>query len=61
MVLIREGSLLDSDRLAELAAFVEERGGCVWIERVLDSDQGCGIYIEDGSVRATKEPEPAAV
>lgn len=58
VVLIREGSFLDSERLAELEQFVESRGGCVWLEKVTDGEN-VGIVIEDGALAGTEELQPA--
>ena len=49
VILIRDGSALDSDSIALMAAMAEEHGFQVWVERVSDGD-GVGIVIEDGMV-----------
>lgn len=51
IMLIRDGSLLDSDSMAQLAAFAEANDAQVWIETVSDGD-GQGFIIEDGTVAA---------
>lgn len=55
VILVREGSLLDEEALAELVALAKERDYQLWIERV-SSDKSVGVYIEDGAVAE----EPAA-
>jgi DNA repair ATPase RecN len=59
VMLVRDGSLLDDDGMAIIAAFAEERGLQVWIERVSDKDPGA-IIIEDGEIKATAD-EPESV
>jgi DNA repair exonuclease SbcCD ATPase subunit len=51
VVLIRDGSLLDSDSLALVAEMAEQANAQVWIERVGEGDEGA-VIIEDGSVKA---------
>lgn len=50
VALVREGSLLDHDGLAELCRIAEEHEAQVWVERVTNGEQ-VGIVIEDGEVR----------
>jgi hypothetical protein len=50
IVLIRDGSLLDSDSKALVAELAENAGAQVWMEVV--GNEGGGIVIEDGAVRA---------
>jgi hypothetical protein len=50
LILIREGSLLDADALAEVARVAEAHDVQVLIERVGDLGAGVGVVIEDGSV-----------
>ena len=66
VLLIQDGSSLDTDSMALVANLAAERGGQVWIERVGDGDPGA-IIIEDGEVRADapgdqnsegQEPDP---
>lgn len=62
IIRVRDGSLLDSDARAALAAFAAERKMQVWIECVDESGQ-LGFVIEDGMVKAHNAPEhvePAA-
>lgn len=49
---LTDGSLLDSDSLALVAELAAEHDVQVWIERVSDGEDGVGIVIEDGTVRA---------
>lgn len=55
IMLIREGSLLDADSMAQLAQMAADANIQVWVERV--GDTGTGILIEDGQVAN----EPVAV
>lgn len=48
---IKDGSLLDTKSMAELAATADERDFQIWIERVASGDS-VGIEIADGSVAA---------
>ena len=49
VVLIRDGSLLDTEHLEMLEKIVTEKSGCVWIERVSDGEP-VGVVIEDGAL-----------
>lgn len=51
VIFIREGSLLDSDGLKEIAAMAKEKDYQIWIERCDESGQ-VGVYIESGEVTA---------
>lgn len=51
VLLIRDGSLLDSESLALIAEMAEQADAQVWLERVSDGEQ-TGIVIEDGEVAA---------
>jgi DNA repair exonuclease SbcCD ATPase subunit len=50
LVLIRDGSLLDTDSMRFLAEFAEQHDAQILVERVEDVDAGVGIRIEDGEV-----------
>ena len=50
VVRIENGSLLDARMMAVVERECDEHGYQAWIERVADSDDGVGIYIEDGVV-----------
>lgn len=50
VLLIRDGSLLDADAMADLGKWAEENKAQIWIERVA-GDKDVGIVIEDGAVR----------
>ena len=50
VLLIRDGSLLDKDALAQVATMAAEAGGQVWIERVSDGNE-VSVVIEDGTVQ----------
>jgi hypothetical protein len=51
VIFIREGSLLDSAGLQEIAEMAKDQDYQVWIERCDESGQ-VGVYIEDGAVTA---------
>jgi recombinational DNA repair ATPase RecF len=51
VMLVREGSLLDSDSMKLLADLAEQTGSQVWVERVGEGDPSA-IVIEDGMVKA---------
>lgn len=64
VVLIRDGSLLDQQSLAMVAAEAERRNAQLWIERVGYGDE-CSVVIEDGMVvrdtlSGVSSEEPAA-
>lgn len=59
IVLIRDGSLLDDDSMAEVVSIAEEKGFQVWIERVASKKSGGDtVFIEEGKV---SEGVPAAL
>lgn len=58
VLLIRDGSLLDSDSLALVATMAAEADAQVWIERV-GADEATSVIIEDGRVQEVK-PKPEA-
>jgi hypothetical protein len=49
VIFIREGSLLDSDGLKEIAAMAQEKDYQIFIERCDESGQ-VGFFIEDGEI-----------
>lgn len=49
IMLVRDGSLLDAESLAELARMAEKGGGQFWTERVGDGPE-VSVLIEDGEV-----------
>jgi hypothetical protein len=51
VLLIRDGSALDSDSLALIADMAAVADGQVWIEKVAESKEGIQVLIEDGAVR----------
>ncbi len=51
VLLIRDGSLLDTHSMALVAKIAEEHSFQVWVERVTDDNSGAGIMIEDGEVK----------
>ena len=60
VILIRDGSLLDSESMKVLAEMAAEHGFQVWIERV-DESGTVGFYIEAGEVASTPESRQAAL
>lgn len=50
LMLVRDGSLLDDDSLAELERILEEQNAQAIVERVGSEVEGCGVVIEDGEV-----------
>jgi len=50
VMVIYDGSLLDTDSLAILAEMADEADAQVWIERVSEGEE-CTVIIEDGSVK----------
>jgi len=50
VILIREGSLLDSRGLGMVAKAAQNKDYQVWIEKV-DETGECGIYIEEGEIK----------
>ena len=55
VVMIRDGSLLDDESLAEVATWAEANDMQVLCERVASSDEAVGIVIEDGQVVQHRE------
>ena len=51
---IRDGSLLDDDALARVAAWAEEKDMQVWME-IVQSDSPTAVWIEDGAVAGQPE------
>lgn len=60
VMLIRDGSLLDDDAMAELTAIAEQYDAQVWVERVGDDVDGFGVVIEDGEVKEVHRPAAVA-
>lgn len=54
VLLVRDGSLLDPASMAVLTKMAADADAQVWIEVV--GDQGVGVVIEDGAVKATTSP-----
>lgn len=52
IAMIRDGSLLDDDSLAEVAKIAAKYDGQVWIERVSTGEE-CSVVIEAGSIKET--------
>jgi len=50
VLLIREGSALDSNGLKLIAQLAAEAGAQVWLERVSETKEGVSVLIEDGAV-----------
>lgn len=49
VMLIRDGSLLDSDSLKLIGDYAAENDAQVFIEKVADDPEGCTVFIEDGT------------
>jgi len=52
VVLIRDGSLLDSASMQLIAEEAAKNKAQVWVERVSEDGAGCTVVIEDGMVQA---------
>jgi DNA repair exonuclease SbcCD ATPase subunit len=64
LIIVRDGSLLDSDGMRLVAEWAEANDMQVVMERVTDGDVGVGVVIEDGEVveaDAAEDSPPAAV
>lgn len=59
VMLIRDGSLLDSKGMATVREMAADGNYQVWLESVGEGD-GTGLIMEAGSVRGAPEPEPLA-
>lgn len=57
VMLIRDGSLLDTDNLRMIAEMAKEGGHQIWIERVGEGEE-CQVIIEEGEI-ASREKEAA--
>lgn len=57
VILVKEGSLLDSDGMTFLGEWAEANGFQIWIERV--ETDGSGVMIEDGLVAGAPAEDPA--
>ncbi len=55
VILVREGSLLDKNSLAELIKQVGEKDYQLWIERVETRASGNSVWIEDGQAFVTEK------
>lgn len=54
VILIRDGSLLDSDNLKVIEEMARDKDFQIWVEKVDDSGK-LGIYIEEGEVKSINE------
>jgi DNA repair exonuclease SbcCD ATPase subunit len=59
VIRIQDGSLLDDDSMAAVAAMAKEHDYQVWVERVA-TDGKVGILIEDGVIKGAAAPAGAA-
>lgn len=57
VLLVRQGSELDSRALRLLAELAAEHEGQVWIERVSEDGVGCSVVLEDGAIKEAKAAE----
>jgi uncharacterized protein YeeX (DUF496 family) len=60
LLLIRDGSLLDENSLAQVAALAAEHGGQVFLERVGEGSE-TNIILKDGEIVGQEVEEPEAV
>jgi len=51
VILIRDGSALDSDSMKAIADQAKDADAQLWLERVAESKDGVSVLIEDGSVK----------
>ncbi len=51
VLLIRDGSYLDSEGLRIVSEMAAAAGGQVWLEKVSDTGDGCTVVIDDGHVK----------
>ena len=58
VIRITDGSLLDSDNMRLIEEMAAANDYQCWVERVSDSAEGVGIYIEDGRVSADSQLVP---
>lgn len=57
VLLVRQGSELDSKALRLIAELAAEHGGQVWIEKVSEDGKGCSVVLEDGAVKTSAAAE----
>lgn len=50
VLLVRDGSLLDSNNLALIAEMAQAADAQVWLEKMTESPEGGAIFIEDGTI-----------
>lgn len=55
IILIRDGSLLDSGSLELVEEMAKDQGYHLWIEKVADGPGDIGFYIEEGSLKEKKQ------
>lgn len=55
VLLVREGSLLDSDSLEVMRELADKYDGQLWIEQVSETGEGCTVMIEDGQIKGKAE------
>jgi DNA repair exonuclease SbcCD ATPase subunit len=60
VLLVRDGSYLDSEGLRIVSEMASAAGGQVWIERVSDDGKGCTVVISDGAVVEAEAKDGAA-
>lgn len=51
ILMIRDGSLLDADSLAQVAAMAKDGDYQIWLEIVTDKPEEASVFIEDGMVK----------
>lgn len=54
VLLVREGSLLDSESVEIMRQLAEQHDGQLWIEKVSEDGAGCTVVIEDGAIKESE-------
>lgn len=60
ILMIRDGSLLDKDSRAQVAAMAKDGDYQIWLEVATDGPEGTSVYIEDGMIVGAETPETEA-
>jgi DNA repair exonuclease SbcCD ATPase subunit len=59
IIIIKNGSLLDSDAMKKIYDLAHENNFQIWLEKVADTPDGNSIFIEDGEVYGAEKTEEA--
>lgn len=57
IIIIKNGSLLDSDAMKKIYDLAHENNFQIWLEKVADTPDGNSIFIEDGEVYGAEKTE----